>query len=143
MVAGTTTTEDVCAVEAKKDGHNLFPKVLPEFFSFVTFLLMHCIQPSFTCGYIHIFSLGNSVHIADIRLASIPPWVQLIGFHIKPTLCQFGRHDLLTSVTPFCSAKNHLSCRHVEIFTQNASYLSHFPGPSCEGVKSSPTMIPC
>eukprot|EP00253_Pinus_taeda_P021249 PITA_21249 len=45
MGAGTATTEDVCVVEAKrlwnamvKDGHNLFPKVLPEFFSSVTFL---------------------------------------------------------------------------------------------------------
>nr|ABK22883.1 unknown [Picea sitchensis] len=45
MVAGTATTEDLCEVEARrlwnamvKDGHNLFPKIFPEFFSSVTFL---------------------------------------------------------------------------------------------------------
>jgi hypothetical protein len=45
MVAGTATTEDLSEVEATrlwnamvKGGHNLFPKIFPEFFSSVTFL---------------------------------------------------------------------------------------------------------
>jgi len=45
MVAGTAITEEVCQVEAKrlwnamvKDGHNLFPKALPELFASVTLL---------------------------------------------------------------------------------------------------------
>nr|ABK21339.1 unknown [Picea sitchensis] len=45
MVAGTATTEDLSEVEATrlwnamvKDGHNLFPKIFPDFFSSVTFI---------------------------------------------------------------------------------------------------------
>lgn len=45
MVSGTATSEDLSEVEARrlwnalvKDGHNLLPKVFPEFFSSVTFL---------------------------------------------------------------------------------------------------------
>ena len=45
MVDGATTTERVSHVEVKrpwntkvKDNHNWFPKVVPELFSFVTFL---------------------------------------------------------------------------------------------------------
>lgn len=45
MVVGTLTNECVCEVEAKrlwnaivKDGHNLFPRVFPEFFSSITFV---------------------------------------------------------------------------------------------------------